>query len=194
MLLYLWNQTGSPPVPANPPAYRSTARALHWITAMLVLLSIPAGWAMLHAGLSRPWQDAVFVFHKNVGVVILLLVVVRIVYRAANPPPPLPASVPHWQAEIAHTTHVLMYALLIVMSVSGYVRVVAGGFPLEALDALGVPRLVSKDDGVAAIAKAVHASARVPLVALILLHIAAAAFHGIVKRDGVASRMWPGRT
>lgn len=180
-------------MPANPPAYRSTARALHWITALLVLLTIPAGWAMLHAGLTQPWQDALFVFHKNVGVVILLLVVLRILYRAAHPPPPLPASVPHWQAEVAHATHVLMYALLVVMAVSGYVRVVAGGFPLEGLDALGVPRLVPQDDGVAAIAKAVHASARVPLVALILLHIAAAVWHGIVKRDGVASRMWPGR-
>lgn len=175
------------------PAYRSLARALHWISALLVLATVPAGWAMVNAGLTRPWQDALFVFHKNIGVVILLLVVLRILYRAANPPPPLPPSVPAWQADIAHATHVLMYALLLVMAVSGYVRVVAGGFPLEGLDALGVPRLVPRDDGVAAVAKAVHASTRVPLVVLIAMHLGAAALHGIVKRDGVVSRMWPGR-
>lgn len=181
-------------MPAPMPAYRSFARAMHWISALLVLLAVPAGWAMLHAGLTRPWQDALFVFHKNIGVVILVLVIVRVLYRAANPPPPLPAFVPHWQAEVAHATHVLMYALLVVMAVSGYVRVVAGGFPLEGLDALGVPRLVPKDAEVAAVAKAVHASARVPLVVLILMHLGAAALHGIVKRDGVVARMWPGRS
>jgi cytochrome b561 len=180
-------------MPAAPPAYRSTARALHWLSAILILATIPAGWAMLHAGLARPMQDTLFIFHKNVGVLILLLVLVRVIYRAANPPPPLPPSVPHWQAEIAHATHVLIYALLIVMAVSGYVRVVAGGFPLEALDALGVPRLVAKDEAVAAVAKAVHASARVPLVVLILLHVGAALYHGVLRRDGVFSRMWPGR-
>jgi cytochrome b561 len=180
-------------MPAAPPAYRSTARALHWLSAILILAAVPAGWAMLHAGLARPMQNTLFIFHKNVGVLILLLVLVRIAYRTANPPPPLPPRMPVWQADIAHATHVLIYALLIVMAVSGYVRVVAGGFPLEALDALGAPRLVAKDETVAAVAKALHASARVPLVGLILLHVGAALYHGILRRDGVFSRMWPGR-
>lgn len=181
-------------MPARLPAYRSTARALHWISAILILTTIPVGWAMIEAGLSGPWTDALFILHKNLGVAILLLVLVRVVYRAAYPPPPLPPSVPAWQAEIAGATHVLLYALLVVMAVSGYVRVVAGGFPLEGLDALGVPRLVPENESLAAVAKAVHASARVPLIGLILLHVAAAVWHGVVRRDGVLSRMWPGRT
>jgi cytochrome b561 len=173
------------------PAYRPAARALHWISAVLVLATFPAGVIMLQEGLSRPLQNALFMFHKNIGVVILLLVLARIAYRLANPPPPLPDSIPAVQARIAGAVHWLLYLFLIVMAVSGYVRVVAGGFPLEVWDAMGVPRLVEKSKELADQAKAIHATARFGLFALILAHVGAAVYHGVVRKDGVFSRMWP---
>lgn len=176
---------------AKPLAYRPLARALHWMTALLVLTTIPAGIVMLQEGLDRPLQNLLFMFHKNIGVVILLLVLIRLAYRAANPPPPLPLSVPDWQRRIAGLTHVLLYTALIVMAVSGYVRVVAGGFPLEWWDALGVPRLAPRSDAVAGVAKTIHWAAHYAVIALVVLHVGAALFHGIVKRDGVLARMWP---
>ncbi|MGL4319952.1 MAG: cytochrome b [Paracoccaceae bacterium] len=172
-------------------AYRPTARALHWISALLVLATFPAGVIMLQEGLSRPLQNGLFMFHKNIGVVILLLVLARIAYRMANPPPPLPASVSDMQARIAGAVHWLLYLLLIVMAVSGYVRVVAGGFPLEVWDSIGVPRLVAKSEELAKQAKAIHGIARFALFALILAHVGAAVYHGVVRKDGVFSRMWP---
>lgn len=177
-----------------PTAYRPAARALHWISALLVLATFPAGVIMLQEGLSRPLQNSLFMFHKNIGVVILLLVLARIAYRIANPPPPLPASVSTTQARIAGAVHVLLYTLLIVMAVSGYIRVVAGGFPLEVWDAIGVPRLVGKSKELAEQAKAIHGTARFGLFALILAHVGAALYHGLIRKDGVFSRMWPRRS
>lgn len=173
-------------------AYAPTARLLHWLTALFVLSSIPAGLVMVEQGLPRALQNALFIFHKNVGVVILLLVVARLAYRAANPPPPLPAHVPGWQAGVAGLVHVLLYVFLVVMAVSGYIRVVAGGFPLELWDAIGVPRLAPRSDVLAGQAKQVHWLARTALLVLILLHLGGAAWHGLVRRDGVVRRMWPG--
>jgi len=171
--------------------YRTTARLLHWTVALLVIATIPAGVIMVQQGLPRWLQDGLFIFHKNVGVVILLLVLIRLTYRAANPPPPLPASVPGWQARLARLNHAGMYLFLLVMAVSGYTRVVAGGFPLELWDGLGAPRLAPRSDGVAEVAKTIHFWARFVLIALIAVHVGAALFHGFVKRDGVLSRMWP---
>lgn len=173
--------------------YAPTARALHWLTALFVLSSIPAGVVMVEKGLPQALQNGLYMFHKNIGVVILLLVVARLVFRAVNPPPPLPAFVPAAQARIAHVVHLLLYLFLIVMAVSGYVRVVAGGFPLEVWDALGVPRLAPRSDALAGQAQFVHAVARFALVAMILAHIGGAIYHGMVRRDGVVRRMWPGR-
>ncbi len=180
-------------MPRPDTAYRAPARLMHWLTVLLVVSTIPAGVIMVQEGLARPTQNALFIWHKNIGVVILVLVLIRLIYRAANPPPPLPASLSPLQATIAGVTHWGMYGLLLVMAVSGYVRVRAGGFPIEWLDAVGAPALVPRSESLAETAKAIHFWARFPLVALILMHVGAAMFHGIVKRDGVFSRMWPGR-
>ncbi|NKX44022.1 cytochrome b [Roseicyclus persicicus] len=171
--------------------YSNTARGLHWLMAVLIVLTVPAGLVMVQEGISRDLQNALFLYHKNVGVLLLLLVAVRLAWRWRNPPPPKPASLPQWQARIAEATHVALYALLVAVPVAGYVRVRAGGFPIESLDALGVPALVPRSDALAEVAKTIHYGAGLLIAAVIALHVGAALFHGIVKRDGVFSRMWP---
>jgi cytochrome b561 len=171
--------------------YRPPARLMHWLTALILVATIPAGVTMVQEGLARPTQDALYIFHKNAGVVIFLLVLARLAYRAANPPPGLPPNVSDGQRRIAGLTHAALYLLLLVMAVSGYIRVKAGGFPLESLDALGIPSLVPRSDALAETAKTVHFWARFPLVLLILMHVGAALFHLLVRRDGVFARMWP---
>ena len=171
--------------------YRLPARLLHWLMAALVLATIPAGFLMVQSGLDRSLQNALFVFHKNVGVLLLLLVLARIAYRLARPPVPLPPALPAWQHRVSGLVHGALYALLVVMPLAGYVRVKAGGFPIETLDALGVPSLVPRSDALAATAKTVHYFGGLAITALILLHVAAALHHGIVRRDGVLDRMWP---
>jgi cytochrome b561 len=171
--------------------YRRTARLLHWGMALAVLAMIPAGLVMVQSGLDRSLQNALFLFHKNMGVVLLGLVVVRAVYRWWCPPAPLPESMSALQVRIAGLSHRALYALLFVVPVAGYVRVKAGGFPIESLDWLGVPSLVPRSDALAEIAKSIHYFGGIALAALIGLHVAAAAYHGIIRRDGVFSRMWP---
>ncbi len=175
-----------------PAAYRPLARALHWIVAAIILAMIPAGIVMLTPGLDRPLQNLLFTFHKNMGVVVLILILWRLGYRALHAPPPLPASVAPWQQRVAGLTHVLLYAAVLVMAVSGYVRVVAGGFPLEFWDAIGVPRLVPKSETLAGVAKTVHWAAHYAVILLVALHVGAALQHAFIKRDGVFQRMWPG--
>jgi cytochrome b561 len=171
--------------------FRTPARIFHWATVVFVLLMIPAGLVMVQDGLDRTVQNALFIFHKNVGVVVLLLVLARLAYRLAVPPPPLPDSMPAWQHRVSGITHGLLYALLIAMPIAGYVRVRAGGFPIEALDALGIPTLVPRSESLAEFAKMLHWLGGFALAALIALHVAAALFHAIVKQDGVFSRIWP---
>jgi cytochrome b561 len=146
---------------------------------------------MTQEGLARPLQDSLYIYHKNVGVLILLVVLARLSLRAVSPPPPLPSAMPDAQKRAAAVSHVMLYVLLLVMAVSGYVRVRAGGFPVEALDALGVPPLVPRSEGLEDTAQAIHSATRLVLIAFILLHVSAAAYHGIVRRDGVFGRMWP---
>ncbi|MCL3883235.1 cytochrome b [Marivita sp. GX14005] len=171
--------------------YRLPARLLHWGMALLVLATIPAGFVMIQDGIGRPLQNALFLFHKNVGVLLLLLVLIRAAYRLRHPPAPLPANIPGWQRMAASLSHVALYALLILMPIAGYIRVKAGGFPIESLDALGLPPLVPRSDPLAETAKTLHYYGGIAIAALLAVHIGAAAQHGLLRRDGVFSRMWP---
>ena len=174
----------------SPLRYAPLTRSLHWIVALMVLAMLPIGGIMLQEGLARPTQNLLFILHKNGGVIVLVLVLLRIVWRLVRPAPPLPAQMPNWQKRAAHAGHLALYALLLVMAISGYVRVRAGGFPIEMLDAMGIPPMVPRSQDLAQFAKEVHANARFALLAVIGVHVGAALHHAL-RRDGVFGRIWP---
>lgn len=171
--------------------YGTVARCLHWLMAIMVFIMIPVGTIMIQEGLARPTQDALFILHKGLGASLLVLIVLRFAWRLTHRPPPLPASVPRAQALAARAVHWGLYFFVFVMAASGFARVRLGGFPIELLDALGVPPMLPENEPLAEIAKGIHATARFGLIALIALHVAAALYHRFVLRDGVVSRMWP---
>lgn len=171
--------------------YGTLARILHWIVALAVLLMIPAGLIMTREGLGRGLQDALFLFHKNIGTLLIPIILVRLAYRATHAAPELPTDLPGWQRRIARISHALLYALLIVMPLSGFIRVRAGGFPIEVLDSLGVGPWIAKSSMLADAAQGIHYLAAMLLIALLALHIGAALYHLLIRRDQIWARMWP---
>ncbi|WP_207103148.1 cytochrome b [Paracoccus shandongensis] len=180
-------------MPDRLPGYRPPARWLHWIVAVAVLVMIPAGLVMVQEGLPRPVQDALFILHKNLGTLLIPVILVRVVYRLTHRPPPLPDTIPRWQRRAAALSHGMLYALLVVMPASGFVRVRAGGYPIELLDRLGFGPWIGKSERLADAASALHATAAFLLIAVLAVHVGAALQHALIRRDGVWSRMWPGR-
>lgn len=175
----------------QPIRYSATARGLHWVMAALILTMLPVGVLMVQSGLTRGLQNALFLYHKSLGVVVLLLAVARLLWRWRHPAPGLPPRMPAWQARIAGISHGLLYVLMLAVPLAGYVRVRAGGFPIEMLDRLNLPTLIARSDALAGVAKAAHAYGASALAALLALHIGAALYHGLILRDGVWPRMAP---
>ncbi len=77
------------------------------------------------------------------------------------------------------------------MVVSGYVRTVGDDYPLELLDALGVPTLLPSMPDVAAVMLVVHQFAVIGLVALVAVHVGAVLRHHLIDGDPALDRMWP---
>lgn len=171
--------------------YRLPARILHWGLALAIIIMLPVGGIMVGDGLDRATQNALFILHKNLGVVILLLMVIRLAYRALNPPAPLPAHMPGWQKKAAGATHILLYVMVFFMAITGYIRVTMGGFPIEGLGAIGLHPLLPRNEAIAEIAKTLHFYGRFVLIAVMALHIGAALHHALILRDGVFGRIWP---
>jgi cytochrome b561 len=172
--------------------YTTLAIALHWIVALLVVVQIAWGWLMQEIPKQPPGLRAdAFNVHKSLGLTILALMLVRLGWRIAHPPPPLP-PLPPWQRRLARANHALLYAALIVMPVAGYLGSVFSGYPVK-LYGMMLPAWGSKDDAIKSAMSVVHLATSWVLVAAIALHLAGAAKHALVDRDGLVRRMWPWR-
>ena len=168
-----------------------TTRSLHWLMAALVAVQVAAGIAMTSQGF-RGVSDALYVTHKGTGVVLLLLLLVRVAWRAAGPAaPPLPDTIPPAERRLAAWTHRFLYVLVGTLAVTGYLRTVGGGYPVELLDALGIPPLVGEDEALATRLSVVHKVLGYVLVATVALHVGAVVQHTFLIRNRVLDRMWP---
>ncbi|TCT07525.1 cytochrome b [Aquabacter spiritensis] len=171
--------------------YARPARWIHWINAALVLLVIPFGFVMvrLPAGAA---QNQVFDLHRSIGFAILCLAVVRVAVRIAYGAPPPAPGLPHWQRVASQATHHLLYVLIFLMPLLGWGASSAFGAQVSVFGLFTLPDLVPKDEALSRFFGGAHVYLGFFMTALVALHIGAALMHGIVRRDGVLSRMLPG--
>lgn len=172
------------------------ARLLHWAVAALVLLQFGiAGYILTLDDLATRFEVAQV--HKSWGTVILAVVLLRLGWRlASRQVPRLRPTMPAWERRLAHGSHAALYVLLVVVPLAGWVY--ASAAPLQGL--MGIENQVfglfalpdpwpDGDEALADAAWLVHRAGALLLLALILLHVAAALKHHLVDRDDVLARM-----
>jgi cytochrome b561 len=170
--------------------YGIIAQAFHWLVAALVLAQLALGVfaASLPIGLARlQWLSR----HKSLGLAILVLVLLRLAWRAMNRPPPLPGFMPEWQRRAAALTHWMIYLLLVLAPLAGWLHASATGLSVNWFGLYLVPDLIAKDPELAELFKRLHYGLVALLALLVAGHIGAALRHALWLRDGVAHRMLP---
>ncbi|WP_353092004.1 cytochrome b [Methylibium sp.] len=182
--------------PTVSPRYTGTAIALHWLLALAILGSMGFGWYMSDLPFS-PQRLKFYNWHKWAGVTILTLSLLRLLWRLTHRPPALPATIvtamPSWQLRAYHATHHLMYLLFFAVPLVGWAYSSMAGFPIVWFGVLPLPDFVPVDKELAKLVKPFHAILAYTLLALVVLHVAAALKHQFIDRDGLLARMRPGR-
>ena len=171
-----------------PAHYTRTAVALHWTIAGLIVCGFTLGWIMTDLEVS-PLRVRMFNWHKWVGVTILGLAIIRGIWRLTHRAPPL-LPMPVWQRIAAHTLHFILYALLFLQPLSGWMYSNASGYPVVYLGLIPLPNLVAKNKATADILMEWHEVLGWCLLVVIALHVAAALKHHFIDRDATLSRMW----
>lgn len=164
-----------------------TQRLLHWSMAAAILAMLFIGIGMVAT--LRPIYGDLVALHRPLGIAILVLALIRLGVRLRRGAPRLPTDLPWWQAVAAKASHLLLYGLMIVMPLVGWGMVSAGGYPIVLHGAWHLPPILPQDDALQAILRRAHHWLGLVFFATILLHIAAALFHGLSRRDGVFSGM-----
>ena len=172
--------------------YSLPARIFHWLTAALVLTSLPIGLLMANLDLGGPVEDPMYHIHRSIGAVVLLLTVMRLIYRLGHPAPPLPADMPQWQRSAARFTHWALYVLLIAQPIAGWIATSAYRAPILFFWLFELPPIWKEDRPFSEAMFIFHRSMGVFIAALITVHIAAALYHHFVLKDGVLKRMVSG--
>ncbi len=111
-------------------SWGAPAKLLHWVVAVFVLAQICLGWAAVSWRLS-PTKLDLFVWHKSIGMLILLLMLARLAWRSVNVAPSLPAGMAPFELLAARLTHVILYGLLLVMPLTGWIISSAANIPFR---------------------------------------------------------------
>jgi cytochrome b561 len=163
------------------------ARVLHWLMAILIVSMLFIGVGMVASVSAR--HSWLLTLHKPLGMAILVLAIVRLAVRFYRAPPPLPSDLPAIQKWAAHASHWLLYALMIVMPMIGWAMLSAGGYPVMLGESLRLPSILPANPVAFAVLRHLHAWLAVLLFATFLMHMAAALYHGLIRRDGVLASM-----
>ena len=171
--------------------YTRTARVLHWLIAAAILAQIGFGWYLQKVPRRTPERTIYVNYHKSTGMLIGLLIMARIAWRLKHRPPALPASMPAWERRAARANHALLYGCMIVMPLAGYAASNFSKFGVKFFNALSLPPWGVDNAGIYGFLNGLHVVTSYVFVALIALHLVAAAKHAVFPRHGILGRMLP---
>ncbi len=160
---------------------------IHWLSAAAIVVLFALGLAAANSG-GPAFKAALLRAHVPLGLFVLLLTVLRIVWWFVDRrPSPLP-GLPRWHASTETVVRVLIYAAILLLGASGIGLLAFSGAPAVLFfgapgplpDFWRFPPMFSHFLGASA------------LVALVVLHVAAALYHHLLRRDRLLARMGVG--
>ncbi len=185
--------------------YGAVAKGFHWLTALLILTTIPIG--LVASDLAHGLADSgtqpeartialtatLFSLHKTIGVTVFFVALARILWAVSQPKPGLLNGDTPPEALAAETVHWLLYGSLVAVPLSGWIHHAAttGFAPIWWPFGQNLP-FVPKDAGLAQVTGTLHYILQWVLVGAIGLHIAGALKHHVIDKDATLRRMLPG--
>jgi cytochrome b561 len=173
-----------------PRTYGPVARTFHWSIAGLLLLQIPLAFYMVDQPLG-PGKLGNYALHKSIGLLLFTVTALRLAWRLTHAVPSLPAGTARWQRITARGTQLLLYALLLLMPLTGLLRSQAANFQVSFFGLFTLPTLVGVDEQWSKGLSAAHETQGTILLVLICAHALAALHHHFFRKDDVLRSMLP---
>jgi cytochrome b561 len=178
--------------------YDPIAMTLHWLMAIAIIALLLIGWTMTGDSIDSSTRETFFVWHKSMGVVIFFAALFRLFWRSRHEPPPEPASLEAGEIMLAQTTHMLLYAFLILQPLTGWMLSSVMPYKTQFFGFFIIPDLFfmpSYDTAVgtwlSSFLKNLHGFLGSAFAILLVVHIGAALKHHFLTRDAVLFRMAP---
>jgi len=183
--------------------YTHVAVFIHWVTALVIIGLLAVGHFMTGLDESDSLRFTLTQTHKTFGILVLLLSCIRILWRITHRAPPHPTQAPTWEKFAASLSHFAFYVLILFLPLSGWAMASVSTLDIDTLlfNKIHWPHLPLvewlnlKDTAAQAQWEDrfhhAHFYAGNVLIALLLVHVAAALKHHFVEKDDVLRRMKP---
>lgn len=174
------------------PSHRHSALTitLHWASVFAILASVVCGlWREFieHDALRAVLLD----LHRQFGLIVLLALCLRLFNRLRYGMASHAGELPALMRWAAMGSHLALYGALLAMPLLGVAVSQAHDVPVRFMGLLPLPALVPADADLADELSSLHVNLAWALLALVTLHVAAACWHHVVRRDGVLAGMLP---
>jgi cytochrome b561 len=169
--------------------FTALQRLLHWLMAVCILAMLFIGVGMVSTVM--PKYLPLIAIHKSLGIAILVLALIRLSVRLRYGAPALPADLPEPMKLAAYLSHYALYALMIAMPLLGWAMLSAAAYPVVVFGHTFLPAILPQSDSLHTLLWNAHFYLAFAFFALVLMHVAAALFHALVRRDGVFETMAP---
>jgi cytochrome b561 len=157
-------------------SYRGLAKAMHWLTAALVLVQVALG--VVSKQLSEgAIADALLNLHKALGALILAVVFIRLSYRLFGIERVTVATYRH------PFLHWMLYVIIIAVPLFGWAGVSDFG-ARDILFGYSLPSIWPEGAGYADLLLGLHAYLAFGLMALVALHVGNALHDYMTRSDG----------
>ena len=162
------------------------SRLLHWSMAVMVIGQFFLGVTMI-AALS--YYPLLLAIHRPLGIAILVFAIARLLNRLRHRPPPFLATMGPLERRFATYSERLLYALLLIQPLLGWVMLSAAQYPMVLVAGVHLPAIAPHNLTLYAVLRTCHGAAAYLLFATFTAHICAVVFHTVALRDGLITRM-----
>ncbi len=169
--------------------YGWLAISLHWLTAICVIGLFALGFWMVDLGYYDQWYKPAPALHKSIGICLFIVMLARIAWRLKQVQPEPLSTHTALEVKAGHMMHLTLYIMLIAIMLSGYLISTADGRAIEVFELFSVPALGSLIENQEDLAGGFHKYAAYTLIALVVMHAAAALKHHIIDKDNTLKRM-----
>lgn len=168
-------------------AYGFIAKSFHWLMATLFIVMFTVAYTMINIAKSD-FRYSLYDFHKATGLVLLTLVALRLLWRYLNVQPPLPATTPRWQRIAARLNILTLYALMIIMPMTGILTSTLSGHAISFYGFFSIPPLDTHSPFAESASQAHYLLSWLTVICF-SLHVLAATYHHYYLKDEVLKRM-----
>jgi cytochrome b561 len=168
-------------------SYGLVAILLHWLSAIIIFGLFGLGYWMVDLNYYSEWYKTAPMIHKSIGMILFVIILFRLFWKVVNIKPIAIGN--KFEIKISKIVHFVLYLLMLVIFISGYLISTGDGRGIEIFNLFTIPAFNELIENQETIMGVIHKYSTYSLMFLVTLHALAAIKHHFINKDNILKRI-----